>query len=218
MNASIKNMTGSPTGILSAMIVTAFLFVTLPLLNQFKPSPSTRTNSEPVFIDKLKPSPPLPAEREETKKQSMLQKKRIENTVKPARVQPKIDIPRGNLLTDISNGIEIVISPTVQDIPPISELTYRPEEVDQTPRLLRSFPPQYPYLARRDNIEGWVVLRFVVDTDGIPEKIEIVEGEPAGIFEEAATEAVARYKFKPAMKNGEGVNCIIKQRISFTLD
>jgi len=217
MNASIKSMNGFPSGILCAMIVTASLFVTLPLLTRFQPPPSTQIDTPSILIDKPKPSPPLPDDRDESTRQTIPPKKPLDSTVKPPRTQPLVNIPRGNPLAGMSGGIEIDIPTLNTDISPISG-AYYPEEVDQQPRVLRSFPPQYPYRANRDNIEGWVVLRFVVDVEGIAEKIEVVSSDPAGIFEEAALKAVQRYRFKPAVKGGEAVKCIIKQRIRFTLD
>jgi protein TonB len=61
-------------------------------------------------------------------------------------------------------------------------------------------------------------LHFVVDVDGSVEKVEVAEAEPMGIFEEAALEAVERYKFKPAVNNGKAVRCMMTQRIRFDLD
>lgn len=218
MDASIKRMAGFPSGILSAMIVTLSLFVTLPLLTKFQKPPSTQTNGQSVLIDLQKPSPPPSKERDETRKQILPEKEFTERQKnRPLREQTKFDIPRGNLITGINDGIEIGITSTFHDTVAMSDPAYRPEEVDQSPRSLRQFPPQYPYIAKRDNIEGWVVLRFVVDTEGVPGKVEVLSADPVGIFEEAAMKAVARYRFEPALKNGEAVNCIMKQRIIFTL-
>jgi protein TonB len=94
-------------------------------------------------------------------------------------------------------------------------------EVDQRPRVIRSFPPQYPYLAKRDNITGRIVLKFVVDVDGLAKEPEVVSADPPEvmeIFQEAALKAVERYKFKPAVKNGNNVLCIVRLPIVFELE
>lgn len=217
MNASIRSMNGFPSGILCAYIITAFLFVTLPMLTRFQPPRTIRPDNESILIEKPKPSPPLPDDPEESTRQTLPPEKPLDTTIKPPRTQPLVNIPRGNPLVDMGNGIEIVIPTLNTDISPISG-AFTPEEVDQQPRVLRSFPPQYPYRASRDNIQGWVVLRFVVDAEGMAEKIEVVSSDPAGIFEGAALKAVQRYRFKPAIKNGAAVKCVIKQRIRFSLD
>lgn len=91
-------------------------------------------------------------------------------------------------------------------------------EVDQPPRVLRVFPPVYPFDAKRDNIQGRVMLRFVVDLDGLAKEAEVVEAEPEGVFEDAALKAVEKYKFRPAVKNGKIVTCIARLPILFQLD
>jgi len=101
------------------------------------------------------------------------------------------------------------------------ESCFNKSEVDQPPRLIRAFPLQYPYLAKLYNINGCVVLNFVVDVDGTAKGLEVVSADPPealGIFQEAALKAVARYKFKPAVKSGEDVLCIVQLPIVFEMD
>ena len=94
-------------------------------------------------------------------------------------------------------------------------------EVDQPPRVIQDVSLQYPYLAKLYNINGRVVLNFVVDVDGTARGLEVVSADPPEaleIFQEAALKAVARYKFKPAVKNGEDVRCIVQLPIVFEMD
>lgn len=218
MKPFAKYITGIPYGIFSAMMVTIALFLSLPLLTQLQPVSPAENNFEPILIDSRKPPPTPPEEREAPEKQSPIVKEFVNKTDQPKRVRPHVDIQRTGLLTVDMDGIPITIDPSIETLTPIPDPTYRPNEVDHQPVLLRSFPFQYPYLARRDNIEGWVTLRFVVDIDGSVRKVEAVAAEPVGIFEEAALKAVERYKFKPAIKNGDAVNCLMTQRIRFDLD
>jgi protein TonB len=53
--------------------------------------------------------------------------------------------------------------------------------------------------------------------DGIAKEAEVVKADPAGFFEEAALTAIARYKFRPAIKDGEAVDCIVRLPITFDL-
>jgi protein TonB len=50
----------------------------------------------------------------------------------------------------------------------------------------------YPYLAKRDNIEGRVLLKFVVDTDGLPKESKVEKSVPEGVFDGAALKALRR--------------------------
>lgn len=94
---------------------------------------------------------------------------------------------------------------------------YNLKEVDQLPRVIRVLLPSYPISAAEDGIEGRIVLRLVVGSDGVAHEAEVVEAEPEGVFEESALAVVVKYKFKPAVKNGENVDCIVKLPIKFTL-
>lgn len=90
--------------------------------------------------------------------------------------------------------------------------------MDRPPLVLEAAQANYPFGAKQDKIEGRVVVRFVVDTDGRAQEAEVLEAEPAGVFESAALEAVALYKFEPASKNGMPVHCIAKMPVVFKLD
>jgi TonB family protein len=88
-------------------------------------------------------------------------------------------------------------------------------EVDTPPGVLKAFPPSYPSTAKLENIEGRVVLRFVVDTDGKAKEPEVVESEPEGVFEESAMKAVGQYEFEPATLDREQVACIVTMPIAY---
>jgi protein TonB len=218
MDASIKTITGFPVSILSALIVTASLFMLLPLLTKIPVTSNTPQKTESIFLDLEKPTPPPPDDRNDPKKQTMPEKEMIEKIDPIQRSKPKFDISRGNSIASMGSDIEIEITPTFDPKTTMLNPTFLPNEVDQSPRLLRSVSPHYPYLARQDNVEGWVVLQFVVDKDGNTEKAKVVAADPEGIFDEAALRTVEHYKFKPAMNKGVAVNCLMKQRIQFRLD
>ena len=64
---------------------------------------------------------------------------------------------------------------------------------------------------------GWVVVSFTIDTDGRTSDIAVVDSHPRQIFDRAATDAVTRYQFTPAMRNGVPVASQRTQRIEFKL-
>ena len=112
-------------------------------------------------------------------------------------------------------GEDFQLDPEAEDIVgTVHELS----EVDQPPRVLRAFPPKYPDIAKQDKIEGLVVLRFVVATDGKAKEPEVVAAVPVDVFESAALEMIPLYKFEPATMNGMSVNCIVKLPIAFKLE
>ena len=57
--------------------------------------------------------------------------------------------------------------------------------------------PDYPDDARRKGTEGWVRLEFTVNESGQVRDIIVVDAEPRGVFEDAASAALARWRFRP---------------------
>jgi len=207
-------------GVVSALLVTLILFIALPLLTQFQPSNKQQDQKRGVLISTRKPPPPPPEDRDEPKKQEMKEKQQQKKTQKQQRARPKFETPHVNLGSG-GSGVGSVKIAMVSDFKISDSLfmsAFNLNEVDQPPRPIRVFPPQYPFLAKRDGIEGRVVLRIVVDSEGNAKEAEVDSAEPEGIFEEAALKVVERYKFRPAMKGGKPVNCIVKLPISFTMD
>lgn len=80
--------------------------------------------------------------------------------------------------------------------------------------LVRYVPPDYPSLAIRREIEGYVDVIFTVTTSGETADVEIVSGEKQNYFEKSTVEAVEQWRFEPRLFNGQAVN----QRVSFRLD
>ena len=64
--------------------------------------------------------------------------------------------------------------------------------------------PVYPFLARRFGKEGKVVLKLLIDKNGILQNIEVIEPSQFG-FTEAAIEAIKKSTIAPAHKNGENI-------------
>lgn len=214
---------GLPAGLLSALVVTLLLFIALPLLTQFQRTFKTKDNVQGTLISTRKPTPPPAEDRDEPKKQEMKQKEARKEVKQTRKAQPKFNVPHANLGMAGSSvgGIKIGMTSDFNVSDSLFMSAFNLNEVDQKPQVLRSFPPQYPYLAKRDNITGRLVLKFVVDVDGTAKEAEVVSADPPEVlevFEEAALKAVERYKFKPAVKNGKAVLCIVKLPISFTLE
>lgn len=78
-------------------------------------------------------------------------------------------------------------------------------------------PPVYPPRATRDEVEGYVTLRFVVTETGSVENPEVLRSEPPGVFDRAAMRAVMRWKFQPHIRNGKAVRVYAINTINFEL-
>lgn len=89
-----------------------------------------------------------------------------------------------------------------------------PEEME----LLRTRTPVYPRVAVRNEFEGWVDLQFIVDREGAPRALEVVDEQPAGVFSRAAIEAVERYRYAPFVRDGVTYERLVRVRVVFALD
>jgi TonB family protein len=77
-----------------------------------------------------------------------------------------------------------------------------PEPRERAPRAIYTPDPEYPEKARKMKISGTVVLSVTVGIDGLPHDITVDKKLGYGL-DEKAVEAVKRWKFQPAMKDGQ---------------
>lgn len=83
--------------------------------------------------------------------------------------------------------------------------------------LLSGAPPVYPRDAQEDGVEGWVELEFVIDSTGRPREVMAIRAEPPGRFERAAVDAVAQYRYRPFVVDGETYERRVRLTVRFTL-
>lgn len=65
--------------------------------------------------------------------------------------------------------------------------------------------PIYPRRAQERGISGYVLLEFTVTELGTVEDVVVIESEPKGYFERAATRAARKFKYKPKVINNEAI-------------
>jgi periplasmic protein TonB len=89
---------------------------------------------------------------------------------------------------------------------------------DRPLQLVSGTGPVYPPLARSQGVEGYAVVRYDVDTNGRVGNVRVVASSPRGVFDESAVQAVSRWEFRPAQRNGQphAVNGL-ESRIEFVL-
>ena len=85
---------------------------------------------------------------------------------------------------------------------------------DVHPTLVSSADPEYSEQARHKKINGTVTIGLVVDTEGNPVNVHVINGVGYGL-DEKAIEAVKQYKFKPAMKDGVAVATKLNIEVNF---
>ncbi|AKS42229.1 energy transducer TonB [Wenzhouxiangella marina] len=91
------------------------------------------------------------------------------------------------------------------------------DSVDAPPRPVYQAPLDYPRTARAQGVQGYVVLSLLISAAGEIERVQVLEAEPAGIFEESAIQGVQAWRFEPAQYQGRSVKVWARQRIRFDL-
>jgi TonB family protein len=72
------------------------------------------------------------------------------------------------------------------------------------PKVERQAETKFPSFAQRDKVQGTVLLRIVVDAQGVPHRIAVAR--PLGYeLDESAVDAVAKWHFQPGLKDGKPV-------------
>lgn len=96
------------------------------------------------------------------------------------------------------------------------EHIYGPKEGAKPPRATYSPDADYPTKGRNGQKGGTVVLGLVVGRDGLPRDVEVVRSLSPG-FDQEAVNAVKKWRFAPATKDGKPVAVRINVEIRFVL-
>jgi protein TonB len=113
----------------------------------------------------------------------------------------------GNTLYGDVNKEEYVAPAEVQPYVYTPVKTY---EITEEPEVLSEVKAEMPEEAKRAGVQGTVILRVEVQKDGAVRKVRVVKGLGYGL-DEAALEAMKKFKFKPAKVNGQPVDYTISR-------
>ena len=104
--------------------------------------------------------------------------------------------------------------------PPVVEKVV--EETVEPPRFgvsyLNNPAPDYPAMSRRIGEEGRVLMKVLVSADGSAENVEIEKSSGSERLDNAAMQAVKRWKFIPAKKNNQALSAYVIVPVKFSLD
>ena len=95
-----------------------------------------------------------------------------------------------------------------EPIVPFYALSKKPVEIQR-------IQPVYPELAKKAGVEGKVVVKVLVDTNGEVEDAKMVKSNP--LLDEAALTAARQYKFTPAMQRDKKVKVWVSISFNFRL-
>lgn len=96
------------------------------------------------------------------------------------------------------------------------------EPVIEPPRYNAAYlsnpPPAYPLAARRRGIEGTVLVRAEISAGGECLRVELKKTSGAGMLDQAALDAVKKWRFVPAKRGSQAVIAWVEVPITFKLE
>ena len=130
--------------------------------------------------------------------------------VLPTNVPPPVAAPMP--MPAMNMDLRLTGGPVIGRLaPPSTSLALDNEAIP-----LVQISPVYPLRAERLGIGGSVVVEFSINEAGLVENPVVVESKPGKLFDQAAIQAILRWKFKPKLEEGKAVTRRARQRFVFT--
>jgi len=157
-------------------------------------------------------------EQEAVEMEEIVQTRQIEQPPPPPRPPSPVPVPNDEIIEDIDIMLDAELDLggrlDMPPPPPQQEEDEEPEDdffviVEQMPELIGGLAAlqrevRYPERALRANIEGRVIVQFIVNERGEVENPQVIRGIGGGCDEEAIR-VVKQAKFKPGMQRGRPV-------------
>ena len=90
-------------------------------------------------------------------------------------------------------------------------------KVDENPVPVKTPPPRYPDSLKREGVSGVVAVTSVIDETGAVSSTTVAKSSHPD-FERPAMEAVSKWKFKPAKKDGAAVKVKVTLPLRFSVE
>ncbi|WP_226668183.1 energy transducer TonB [Microbulbifer aggregans] len=142
---------------------------------------------------------------------------KAEPPAKPQEIPPAV--PR----VEVDPQVEPGDFSTIIDRPTVKAEKQGPVVVDSAPLPIYKPAPRYPRRALARGLEGYVVVEFTITSNGSVRDPSVVggfdmSGAPTDVFNSAALNAVARFKYRPPVVEGKPVEQHgVRNRITFRM-
>lgn len=74
--------------------------------------------------------------------------------------------------------------------------------------VTKQVPPTYPVAQKDKRVDGCVVVSFVIDAEGRPGAIQVVDSQPKGVFDSATLKAFRQWRFQQPPRPGRYAQAI----------
>lgn len=163
-------------------------------------APTVLGAEEPNNASPSEEEKPIPLQPPEKKQPVKIQG---EETPQPPQKQPTPtqlqQLTSGLTSPDAKNTVSAITKPT-------------------TAEYLNNPPPRYPEKARLLHQQGTVLLDILVDKNGTPKSIHIMESSGYLLLDHAALEKVRHWKFIPAKRGTQTIEAHVEIPITFRID
>lgn len=192
----------------------------IAVLLQFQPVRSALKEAVPIMVSLITPPPPMVEKPKELPRP--LPVKPHMQRVEPAPAPP-------TLLAAVTEAPPTPAAPAPQPVAPPAPpapVAVAPASAPPAPMAPPSFnaaylnnpPPAYPPQSRRLGHQGKVILRVLVNAAGTPDKVELRTSSGFDRLDDAALDAVRRWKFVPARQADNAVAAWVLVPLIFTLE
>ncbi len=211
--------------IILAVVLNTALFSLMPrLIQSDHKQPKEYDKIQTVNFIRIKPKeiPPKPREK---KKDPEIKRPEKQNIVKTATSPPQLSFKKPDLPFELNPRLPIgaiqLPAPDIQSFsiagPDLKDF-YNVGEIDSPLTPIVQMRPIYPMMAKRQGIEGWVKVGFLVTETGHVEKVSILDAQPRNIFDHAVIQCVNAWRFKPGTLEEIPVNVWAETVIRFELE
>lgn len=203
-------------GILLGILLSAGIFLMIPLLQLVEDTPRQTEDIEALAVAPPPPpppppdEPPPPPEEEETDPPEL-------DTPPPMPTLEQLDLAL-NPGTGGNLGIatELGINLDTDSVGEIMDL-FNFEDLDEIPRVVRPGRIEYPPNLRRQRVEGYVRLSIIIDETGRVTVTEVADFSHRDFVDPARRGAEAS-RFSPPTRNGKPVRARYSWRLNFELE
>ena len=198
---------------ISMLLGTTLVFGSVLIMNRYMGKIEKKPAAEVTQISMVKQIKPEP--KQEVKKP------------KPKKSDPRPRAPAplqglGTSLSGIDMGLFGFDDGGINDIDDAllgqtGDVVMTDDLVDVPPKPVATGSFKYPPSAKKQGLEGYVVLSILVNDDGSVSQLQVLESHPSGVFDNAAIQGVQLWHFEPAKYKGDTVKVWAKQKIRFDL-
>jgi protein TonB len=142
-------------------------------------------------------------------------------SITPETWTPSFEPSPGSVVSGLVGdgvGSDIIGVPDAPPPAPVMTTPRLPERLHsgiKAPDKVVNVVPTYPPLARAAQVEGLVIIEAVIDASGGVTSARVLRGHT--LLDQAALDAVQRWKFKPATLNGEAIPVVMTVTVQFKL-